>query len=167
MNTGHQLAQVNVALLKAPLDSPELADFVAWLDPINAIADGAPGFVWRLQSDAGNATNLRIFDSDALIVNMSVWESVEALSDYVYRSAHAGVLRRRREWFAKMTEAHVAMWWVPLGTRPTIADAEERLIHLRMHGPTATAFTLKQTFDPPTTPAPAPQPDRPSLDASH
>lgn len=148
MTAAWQLAQVNVALLKAPLDSPELADFVAWLDPINAIADGAPGFAWRLQGDSGDATTIRIFDSDALIVNMSVWESVQALSDYVYRSAHSGVLRRRREWFHKMTEAHTALWWVSRGTRPTIAEAELRLKHLREVGPTAFAFTLKQIFEP-------------------
>ncbi|MGZ5213340.1 MAG: DUF3291 domain-containing protein [Actinomycetota bacterium] len=140
--TEFHLAQVNVARLSAPLDSPQLADFVANLDPINAIADASHGFVWRLQTDAGDATALRVFDDDWLIVNMSVWKSLEALRNYVYRSSHAGVLRRRQEWFDRMDEAHVALWWIEAGTLPTLSDAQERFLTLRAEGPTPRAFTL-------------------------
>ena len=152
--TRSHLAQVNIARLVAPLDSPQLAGFVANLQPINAIADASPGFVWRLQTEKGDATSLRFSDDEWLIVNMSVWESVEALLDYVYRSAHADVLRRRQEWFERMREAFVALWWIDAGTLPTIDDARERLAALRADGPTPFAFTLKQTF-PVSRPAPA------------
>lgn len=153
--TGFHLAQVNVARLAAPLDSLRLADFVANLEPINAIADASHGFVWRLQTEAGDATALRIFDDDWLIVNMSVWESLEALRDYVYRSPHADVLGRRQEWFDRMVEAHLALWWIEAGTIPTLSDAEERLLTLRAEGPTPGAFTLKEPY-PLRRPAPAP-----------
>lgn len=149
------LAQVNFGRLVAPLDSPLLADFVARLDSVNAVADGAPGFVWRLQTEDGNATALRAFEQDAegsdggLLLNMSVWESVEALAAYVYGEAHIAVLRRRREWFERLTDAYTALWWVPRGHIPTIAEAEDRVKHLRAHGPTPHAFTLKVHFPPP------------------
>ena len=142
------LAQVNIGLPREPLDSALLADFVAALDPINALADGSPGFVWRLQTEDGNATALRIFD-DRLMVNMSVWESVEALADYVYRSAHTEVMRNRRRWFHHLSEMYAALWWVPVGHRPSVAEAEERLTHVRVHGPTPYAFTFQQPFPPP------------------
>ncbi len=149
------LAQVNVARLSAPLDSPQLADFVANLEPINAVADASEGFVWRLQTEAGDATALRFMDDDWLIVNMSVWKSLEALRSYVYRSRHADVLRRRQEWFDRMVEAHVALWWIEAGTLPTLDDARERLLRLRADGPTPDAFTLKEPY-PLRRPAPTP-----------
>ena len=117
MSPTYHLAQVNVAQLAAPLDSPQLADFVAALDPINALADDAPGFVWRLQTEDGDATAIRAFPDDRIIVNLSVWGSVEALADFVYRSDHAGVMRRRREWFEPMA-VYVTLWWVAGGSRP-------------------------------------------------
>ena len=147
--TRFHVAQINIARLAAPLDSPQLADFVANLQPINAIADASPGFIWRLQTEEGDATSLRFSGDEWLIVNMSVWESVDALRDYVYRSAHAGVLRRRQEWFERMSEAFVALWWIEAGTLPTIEDARERLAALSADGPTSFAFTLKQPFSPP------------------
>ena len=140
------LAQVNVARPKAPVDSPLLADFAALLDPVNAIADAAAGFVWRLQDESGNATSIRIFD-DSIMVNMSVWESIEALWAFVYESDHLGVMRRRREWFERM-DVFMCLWWVPAGHLPTVPEAEERLTHLREHGPTPRAFTFKQRFAP-------------------
>jgi heme-degrading monooxygenase HmoA len=148
------LAQVNVARLRAPLDSPLLADFVAALDPVNAAADAAPGFVWRLQTEDGNATSVQAFEWDAagstgVIVNMSVWESPEALGAFVYSDAHRRVLRRRREWFERITEAYAALWWIRRGTIPTTAEAEDRVLHLRAHGPTPYAFTLRTYFPPP------------------
>lgn len=148
------VAQVNIGRLIAPLDSPEVADFVAGLDPVNAAADGAPGFVWRLQSDDGNATGLRGFEQDGegsgggIIINMSVWETVEALAAFAYGPTHIAVLRRRREWFERMRDAYAALWWIPRGHVPTIAEAEDRVKHLRAHGPTPYAFTFKVHFPP-------------------
>jgi hypothetical protein len=146
MAATHDLAQVNIMRLRAPLDSPELAAFVAALDPVNAIADQAPGFVWRLKTEEGNSTALRIFEDDTLVVNMSSWRSLEAMTDYVYRTAHTAIMRRRREFALAIVEAQVALWWVPEGHRPTIAEAEERLTHLRAHGPTPFAFGIKSPF---------------------
>jgi hypothetical protein len=139
------VAQVNIALPKAPLESELLAEFVEMLEPINALADSTPGFVWRLQDDAGDATGIRGFGDDRLIVNMSVWESIDALADFVYRSDHVAVMRRRREWFERV-RMYMALWWVPAGHVPTVGEAEERLEHLREHGPTPQAFTFKQRF---------------------
>jgi heme-degrading monooxygenase HmoA len=148
------LAQVNVGRMREPLDSPLLADFAAALDPVNAAADAAPGFVWRLQTEDGNATAVHAFEWDragsaGVLVNMSVWESVEALAAYVYSDTHRQVLRRRRQWFERMAEAYAALWWIPRGHTPTTDEAEERVIHLREFGATASAFTLKEHFPPP------------------
>jgi uncharacterized protein DUF3291 len=149
------VAQVNFGRLVAPLDSPQLADFVAGLAPVNAVADGAPGFVWRLQTEDGNATAVRAFEQDAegsgggILLNMSVWESVETLAAYAYGPAHVAVLRRRREWFERMKDAYTALWWIPRGHIPTVGEAEDRVKHLRAHGPTPYAFTLKVHFPPP------------------
>jgi hypothetical protein len=150
----YHLAQVNIARLRAPIDSPVLAGFVAELDPVNAVADAAPGFIWRLQTEDGNATSVRAFEWDqdgsaGVIVNMSVWESVEALAAFVYSGRHVAVLRRRREWFELMGEAYSALWWIPAGTLPTTDDAEERVRSLRAHGPAPQAFTLRQHYPAP------------------
>ncbi len=150
----YALAQVNFSRLLAPLQDPQLADFVAGLEPVNAVADTAPGFVWRLQTEDGDATAIRAFQWDVgtsagIIVNMTVWASVEALAAFVYSPDHLAVLRRRREWFEKMPVATTALWWVPAAHRPSTAEAEERVRHLRQHGPTAYAFTLKQHFPSP------------------
>src|SRR6478672_10352366 len=107
----YQLAQLNVATLKAPLDSPELKDFVDNLDRINALAEASPGFVWRLKGEGNDATALRPMGED-IIVNMSVWSDVESLKNYVYRSPHVEILKRKREWFTRMAESHMALWWV-------------------------------------------------------
>jgi hypothetical protein len=139
------IAQVNIGLPVAPVDTPALAEFMALLDPINAIADQAPGFVWRLQTEEGNATSIAVLGDDRLIVNMSVWESIDQLADFVYRSGHVAVMRRRRDWFERI-KVFMALWWVPAGHLPTVAEAEDRLEHLRCHGPTAYAFTFRQRF---------------------
>lgn len=149
------LAEVNVGRLVAPLDSPQLADFVANLAPVNALADNAPGFVWRMQTEDGNNLAVRGFEADdagsggGILINMSVWESVETLAAYVYSEGHRAVLRRRREWFELMREAYMAAWWIPRGHIPTVAEAEDRVHYLRAHGPTPHAFTLKVHFPPP------------------
>jgi heme-degrading monooxygenase HmoA len=143
---GHHLAQINVALPLAPLDSEQLAGFVAQLEPVNARADAAPGFVWRLQDDDGDATSFRVLGDDRLIVNLTVWESIEALRAFAYTDAeHVAVLRRRRDWFDRM-ENHLALWWIEAGTLPTLEDAEERLRLLEAHGPTPQAFTFRTPF---------------------
>ncbi|MFP8883541.1 DUF3291 domain-containing protein [Streptomyces mangrovi] len=147
-NAAHHLAQVNIARLKAPLDSPLLRDFTESLDPVNATADGADGFVWRLQSDSGNATDVPVLGDDWLIINMSVWRDLPSLTAFMYTGRHRELLKRRHEWFERIGEAMAALWWVADGHRPTVAEAEERLLHLREHGPTPYAFDLRTTFDP-------------------
>lgn len=150
--SSHDLAQLNIARLLAPIDSPQLAEFVANLERINALAEEAPGFVWRLQTEEGNATAIRHF-GDEVIVNMSVWKDVESLYAYVYRSGHMEVFRRRQEWFDRMRGSHLVLWWVPAGDRPSLSDAESRLDRLREHGSTPDAFTFKKVFPPPGSPA--------------
>jgi heme-degrading monooxygenase HmoA len=154
---GWHLAQVNVARPLEPLDTPRLAGFMAALEPVNAVADASPGFIWRLQTEDGDATAIRAFGDDTMIINMSVWESVEALRAYVSGDAHAAVLRRRREWFERLGEPETALWWILAGTIPTVADAEERLTRLRADGPTPEAFTLRRTVPAPSTGQPAPR----------
>lgn len=146
--SNYELAQLNIARMLAPLDSPQLADFVANLDRLNALAEGSPGFVWRLQTEDGDATGLRPLGDD-MLVNMSVWRDVASLHQYVYRSDHVDIMRRRKEWFALMKDAYMVLWWVPAGRRPDVAEAVERLELLRTHGPTARAFNFKKTFDAP------------------
>jgi hypothetical protein len=145
----HHLAQVNVGRLRAPVDAPETAAFMAALDPINALADAAPGFVWRLQTDDGNATSVSFNDDPMVIINMSVWESIEALSEFVYRTEHVDVMRRRAEWFHRSVEAYLALWWVPAGHLPSVEEAATRIAALRADGPTAFAFTFRERFPAP------------------
>ncbi|HSP16689.1 MAG TPA: DUF3291 domain-containing protein [Thermoanaerobaculia bacterium] len=139
----YHLAQVNIARMKAPLESPVMEGFVARLAEINALADASPGFVWRLQTEAGNATYLRPYADDRILFNLSVWESVEALKDYVYRTAHAELLKGRRSWFEQFDGSTVALWWMPAGQLPTVEEAKERLAHLDSRGPSPFAFTFK------------------------
>ena len=142
------LAQVNVARMKAPLESPGMAGFVARLDELNALADAAPGFVWRLQTGEGNATYLRPYDDDRILFNLSVWESLADLRAYVYDTAHVEVLRNRHQWFNAFEGAYVALWWIPAGHHPSVDEAKERLAHLTEHGPTPVAFSFKVSFPP-------------------
>ncbi len=151
--SAYELAQLNIGTIRGPIDSPVMADFVANLARINALADASPGFLWRLQTEAGDATAIRPFENENVAINMSVWRDTESLRRFVYRTAHADILRRRAEWFEKMSEAFVVLWWVPRGHRPTVAEAIERLGALRSKGATAQAFTLRQTFPPPDAPA--------------
>ena len=123
-------------------------DFRINLDPINALAEASPGFVWRLQDDTGNATSIKPFGDDLEIVNLTVWESIDALADFTYRTGHREFLRRRREFFEAPSDAYLCLWWIPEGTIPTVEEAIERLEHLRAHGPTPTAFTFRQRFEP-------------------
>lgn len=144
----YHLAQLNIAVIKAPLDSPVMADFVGNLDLINALAEGSLGFIWRLKTDDNNATALRPL-GDEVIVNMSVWKDIESLHGYVYQSAHVTFMRRRREWFERMATAYMVLWWVPEGHLPTVPEALSRLDSLNQHGPTSLAFTFRQVFPAP------------------
>ena len=144
----HELAQFNQAKLLAPLESPQLADFVANLDRINTLAEESPGFVWRLQTDAGNATEIRPF-GDNVLINLSVWQDVESLQRFVYRSDHVDIMSRRREWFDRLREPALVLWWVPVGHRPSLDEAQDRLGRLKTRGATADAFTFKNTFPAP------------------
>ena len=141
----YHLAQLNIAMLREPLESPSMADFVANLERINALAEASPGYLWRLQDEAGDATAIRPFGAEVL-VNLSLWRDVQSLSDYVYKSAHSEMLKRRREWFDKAEQAHMVLWWVPAGHRPGVEEAAERLAHLRAHGSSAHAFGFRQAF---------------------
>ncbi|WP_394849165.1 DUF3291 domain-containing protein [Pendulispora brunnea] len=141
------LAQLNIAHLRAPIDSPELAAFVDALEPINALADAAPGFVWRLKEDP-NQPRLTVKHEfgDHLLINFSIWESLESLWNYVYKTQHLDFLRRRREWFQRMAEPTMVMWWIPEGTIPIPAEAMERLQRLKAEGPSPMAFTYKDSY---------------------
>ena len=152
------IAQVNIARLRAPIDDPLLAGFVARLDDVNALADAAPGFVWRLQTDAGNATALRPYDDDRILFNLSVWENPELLREFVYRSAHVEVMRLRKSWFERFDGPYYALWWVPAGHIPSVDEARERLAHLRAHGESAHSFSFAKVFPSPDSPDPAPKP---------
>jgi hypothetical protein len=147
--TGFHIAQFNVARLLAPLDDPRLAEFVGSLERINTIADESPGFVWRLQGEGGDATSLRPLGDD-VIVNMSVWRDIDSLFAFVYRTAHAPVMAKRRQWFATPGGPFMVLWWIRAGYIPTVADALTRLAILARKGPTLAAFTFKTRF-----PAPA------------
>jgi hypothetical protein len=146
--SAYELAQLNVAVMREPLESPGMADFVANLARINALAEDSAGFVWRLQTEDGDATAMRPMGADTLI-NISVWRDADSLNEYVYKSAHAEIMRRRKEWFERMREAHVVLWWVRRGHRPGTAEAIERLELLRAGGPTQEAFTLRRAFPAP------------------
>jgi heme-degrading monooxygenase HmoA len=146
-NASWQLAQVNIGRARGAPSDPVMQDFVARLAEINALADQSPGFVWRLQTEDGDATAVRPYADQRILINMSVWTDLEALRAYVFRTAHAAVMRRRREWFERFDGVYLALWWVPAGHRPTVEEAVSRLAHLEAHGPTHYAFSFAQPFD--------------------
>jgi len=145
---GFQLAQVNIGRARGGIDQPIMAGFVAQLEPINALADASPGFVWRLQTEDGDATAVRPYADDRVLINLSVWVDLAALRQFVFQSAHTEVMRHRREWFERFPEAYLALWWVPAGHRPSVAEAVERLAHLQTHGPSGYAFSFRDAYDP-------------------
>ena len=155
MVTGNEfhLAQVNVGRLLAPIDDSLIAEFVAQLDEINVLAERRPGFVWRLKDESGNATSIPAFPDRQMIINMSVWESYEALREYTYCSNHTKVLTRRREWFEKLKRPHLALWWIPAGMLPTVEEAKRRLDLMAARGPSPEAFTFRDRFPAPLTAA--------------
>lgn len=148
--TRFHLAQVNIGRFRAPLEDPIMEGFRTQLDPINALADQSPGFVWRLQTEDGNATAIRPYAGDDLMaINMSVWESLESLQQFVYKSAHVGTLRGRKQWFEQIEGPILVLWWIPVGQIPSVGEAQERLQHLKEHGPTPHAFTFRTPFPAP------------------
>jgi len=150
MVTGFHLAQANIGRFRAPLETAIMEGFRTQLDPINALADRSPGFIWRLQTEDGNATAIRPYaDDDLMAINLSVWESLESLQQFVYKSGHVDVLRGRKQWFEQMEGPILVLWWVPAGEIPTVGEAQERLRHLTDHGPTPHAFTFRTPFPPP------------------
>jgi heme-degrading monooxygenase HmoA len=143
------LAQINIARARAPIDDPLMSGFVARLDDVNALADASPGFVWRLKTEEGNATSLQPYDDPRVMVNMSVWETPDHLKQFVYKSAHTDVMRQRRQWFERMGDVHMAMWWIERGHVPTVAEALERLHYLQVHGESEFAFSFASLFPAP------------------
>ncbi len=145
----YQLAQVNIGLTRGPRESEVMSGFMARLDEINALAERSPGFVWRLQTEEGDATAIQAFDDPLLLVNMSVWENLESLKSFVYQSTHLELLREREAWFEKMTEVYQALWWIPAGHLPTVDEAKERLAILQREGAGPQAFTFAKAFPAP------------------
>jgi len=146
--SSYQLAQLNIANMKYAIDSPEMSDFVVNLERVNKLAEESPGFIWRLQTEEGDATSIRSFGSD-ILVNISAWEDVKSLHTYVYRTAHTKFMSRRKEWFGKMEDAYTVLWWMQKGNYPTLDEAKKRLECLQAHGPTVEAFTFKKAFSAP------------------
>jgi hypothetical protein len=143
------IAQYNIARLLAPIDDPKTAEFVAQLVEVNALAEATPAFVWRLQSDSGNATDIDVYKDQSIIVNMSVWETIEALFSFTYQDRHLTIFRERGIWFDRPRQPHLVLWWIPAGYIPTDEEGKAKLEQLIEHGPTADAFTFKQRFSPP------------------
>lgn len=144
----YQIAQVNIGRIRAPLDNALMEGFVSRLEEINALADASPGFVWRLQTSEGNATYFRPYNDDRILLNMSVWETIASLRNYVYGTAHVELLRERHAWFEKFKGVYMALWWVPAGHIPGMDEAKKRLAYLEEHGPTQFAFNFKTVFEP-------------------
>lgn len=154
MSPRWELAQINVGRTVCEFDDPQIAEFFARLDEINALADTSPGFVWRLQSESGNATDILVSDDPRFIINMSAWETIEALFAFAYRTEHQKVMRKRRQWFERPTGAHQALWWIPAGHRPTADEGLARLADLERAGPGPGAFTFSHSCPPPDAPGP-------------
>ncbi|MDH3304786.1 MAG: DUF3291 domain-containing protein [Gammaproteobacteria bacterium] len=141
------LAQANIARMRAPLEDPLMEGFAARLEPLNALADSSPGFVWRLQTEEGDATSVRAFEDELILFNLSVWESIEALEAYVYRSNHVAAVQQRAEWFERPTKSPLVLWWIDAGHIPTETEAQKRFELLWQNGPTPAAFTFRTRFD--------------------
>jgi hypothetical protein len=144
----HHLAQLNIAKPRFPLDDPRIQEFMDNLNRINEQGKAAPGFVWILEDHSGNAAAIHAFEDPSILINLTVWESLEALKDFTYTGEHVRYLRRRHEWFQRLAP-YMVLWWIPAGHIPTIAEARERLNHLEVHGDTPFAFTFRSVFRPP------------------
>jgi len=145
----YQIAQINIAKAVADMDSEMMSGFVSRLDEINALADSADGFVWRLQTEDGDSTAIRVFDDPLLIINITVWDSIEALKSFVYRTAHVELIQHREAWFSKISSMHQTLWWIPEGHIPSIEESKGRLDYLNKHGPSSKAFNFGKPFPQP------------------
>ena len=148
MNKYH-LAQINIAYSRGARDEEIMQGFIDRLDEINAIADSSPGFVWRLQTEEGDATAIQAFDDPMMLVNVSVWEDIDSLKNFVYKSAHVELIQDREAWFKKIQESHQALWWIPEGHVPSVEEAREKLEYLQANGASEVAFTFSKSFAPP------------------
>ena len=142
----YHIAQLNTSRARTSLEDPSMSRFVEWLEPINGLADESPGLVWRLQTEEGNATSIRLFDDPMIIPNVSVWESLGALRAFVRHPNHVQVMRESSKWFVPIDGPHLVLWWVSVGHRPTPSEARERLEHLAARGPTSRAFTFAHPY---------------------
>lgn len=140
------LAQLNIAKAKYSLESAEIKEFVDNLEPVNKLAEESDGFIWRLKDENGDATNIKAFSDPNIIVNMSVWDSIDTLKNFMFRTHHKNFLRRKKEWFDHIPEDSYVLWWIPIGHIPTIEEAVEKLDLLRKNGDTPKAFTFKSNF---------------------
>jgi Domain of unknown function (DUF3291) len=147
-NTRYHLAQVNIGKIVAPMDSPQMSGFADNLDKINSLAEKSEGFIWRLKDESNNATSIKLFDDDFILINMSVWKNMESLYQYVYQSDHTDYLKRRKEWFVRMPEMYMALWYIPESHIPDSAEAVERLFYLRKNGESPFAFGFKNKYSP-------------------
>jgi Domain of unknown function (DUF3291) len=148
--TIYQLAEINIAKMKGVnINDPIMKEFVDNLGSVNALAESSEGFVWRLKDESNNATSLNPYDDEQIIINISVWESIEALEKFTYKTFHTDFLKRRKEWFQMFGKAYFAMWWVPVGHFPSIQEATEKLDYLQKNGPSALVFDFKKKFDKP------------------
>ncbi len=143
------LAQINIARFRLAADDPHIEAFVSQLDAVNALADDSPGFIWRLQGEEGNAMTIQAFEDTSLLVNMSVWQSAEALFDYTYKTAHTKIMARRKEWFGRLEDASMALWWIPAGHIPSPEEGRARLEIIAKNGPSPESFTFKKQFPAP------------------
>ena len=146
LQSNYHLAQINIAKMKAPLDDPIMAEFADALDEVNRVAEQSPGFIWRLQTESGNATELRAYTDPKILANISVWQSVEQLKAYVYKSLHGDFFIRRRKWFEKYQGEHFAMWWIEAGHLPTMEEGKAKLEYLELHGDTPECFTFAKPY---------------------
>jgi hypothetical protein len=147
MNTMNwQLAQLNIARRRYELTDPKMRGFVDGLDPVNALAEQSEGFVWRLQTEDGDATGITIYDDPTIIINMSVWESLDTLMMFVRSEGHLPIMRQRRDWFERPDQPYLVLWWVPENHRPTVEEAEDRLDQLRRQGASPQAFSVRDAY---------------------
>jgi Domain of unknown function (DUF3291) len=145
-----QLAQINIARMKGVnINDPIMQEFVDNLDAVNALAESSEGFVWRLKEENNNATSFNPYNDEQVIVNISVWQNVETLEEFVYKTFHTDFLKRRREWFQTFGKAYTALWWIDQGQYPTLAEAVARLDHLQTHGASPYSFDFRKKFPPP------------------
>ncbi|MGI9414534.1 MAG: DUF3291 domain-containing protein [Hyphomicrobiales bacterium] len=142
----YHIAQINVGTVRYETDDPRMADFMENLDRINELAERSPGFVWRLKDDTNNATNIRLYDNPLLLLNMSVWETIEDLEAFTYKTVHTRFVQRREEWFHPSATTYLALWWVENDRLPTAGEGQEKVAYLEKNGPSPLAFTFKQRF---------------------